>query len=188
MSRVELLNKDKAQPQAREVFEKMEANGAEVINLYRGLAHSPQVMLNLIRLGNALLTRAKLAPRLRELTILRIARITGCEYEWSQHYTMALEVGITEEQAERIGDWQTAGCFSDEDRAVLQFVDEVANNVAVTDATFEEVRKYLDEQEIVDLTMSVGHWGTVARFTVALQIDVDSLTSTSNLTGKKKGD
>jgi alkylhydroperoxidase family enzyme len=187
MARVRLLQKEEVQPKAREIYDKIEEGGARVLNLYRALAHSPNVLHNFTRLGNSLLSRAELSPRLRELVILRIARLTGSEYEWAQHCPVALEVGVTHEQTEAISHWNDSTKFSDEERAVLQYADEVAQNIEVKDETFKNIQQYLNEQCIVELTASIGYWGMVARFLVPLQIDIDARPagSAQDLTGRK---
>jgi 4-carboxymuconolactone decarboxylase len=187
MARVKLLQKEEVQPKAREIYDKIEEGGARIINLYRALAHSPSVLHNFTRLGNSLLSRAELSPKLRELVILRIARLTGSEYEWAQHYPVALEVGVTREQAEAISHWSYSTKFSDEERAVLQYTDEVTQDVEVKDKTFKTLQQYLNEQCIVELTASIGYWGMVARFLVPLQIDIDAQPAGSarDLTGRK---
>jgi 4-carboxymuconolactone decarboxylase len=187
MARVQLIGKEQASPEASELFGKMEKNGARIINLYRVLAHNARVMRNHLQLGNTLLSRTSLSPKLRELAILRIARISGSQYEWVQHYPVALETGVTEKQAEALSQWQESGLFDDEECAVLRYTDEVALQVSVTDETFANLQKFLDEQQIVELTVSVGYWGMVARILVPLQVDIDtqSIGSTSELTGRK---
>ncbi len=55
MARVPLLTNEQAPPEIREMFQKMEANGFRVINLFRVMAHSPKVGRNFLRLGNAIL-------------------------------------------------------------------------------------------------------------------------------------
>jgi uncharacterized peroxidase-related enzyme len=188
MARVKLLQKEEVQPRAREIYDKIEEGGARVLNLYRALAHNPDVLRNFTRLGNSLLSRAELSPKLRELVILRVARLTGSEYEWAQHYPVALEVGVTRGQTEAISHWSDSTKFSDEERAALQYADEVAQNVEVKDETFKKLRKYLNEQCIVELTASIGYWGMVARFLVPLRVDIDARTagSAQDLTGRKR--
>lgn len=187
MARVKLLQKEEASPKARELYDKIEQNGAKVLNLYKALAHNPNALHNFTRLGNSLLSGAELSPKLRELVILRIAKLAGSEYEWTQHYPIALEVGVTHEQTEAITHWANSTSFSDEERAVLQYADEVAQNVGVKDETFKALQPYLTEQSIVELTLSVGYWGMVARVLVPLRVDIDaqSTGSAQDLTGRK---
>jgi 4-carboxymuconolactone decarboxylase len=188
MARVRLIGKDQASPEVGELYDKIEKNGARIINLYRVLAHNSRVLRSHLQLGNTLLSRTALSPKLRELAILRIAGLAGSDYEWVQHYPVALEAGVTGEQVEALSGWQGSGQFDEEECAVLRYTDEVAQQVAVSDETFEMLRHYLDEQRIVELTVAVGYWGMVARILVPLQVDIDtqSVGSASELIGKKK--
>ena len=187
MSRVQMVQMDQAQSAVKELYNRIEENGASVLNLYRVLAHNPDVMRNFLRFGSSLITRTELAPKLRELVILRVAKLTGSEYEWAQHYPIALEVGVSCEQAETISLWSDSANFSDEERTVLQYADEVAQNVEVQDETFRALYQHLNEQSIVELTLSIGFWGMVARFLVPLQVDIDaqSVSSAQELLGRK---
>ncbi len=187
MSRVRLVQKDGAPPEVKEIYDRLDAHGARIINLYQAMGQSPSVLRGFLGLGNALLTRTKFSAKLRELTILRIAKMSGCEYEWAQHYPVAIEMGVSEVQAKDVANWQASKNFGDEERAVLQYVDEVAKNFAPADGTFRELQRYLDEQSIVELTMSIGFWGMLARFLVALQVEVDvqAAGSAVGLTGRK---
>lgn len=186
MSRVQLIQKAQATDEVKEIFNKMEAHGARILNLYRVLAHSPEVMRNFVRLGNSLLSKAKLSPKLRELAILRVAKLTGSQYEWAHHYYVALEAGLSQEQAEAVANWNESTKFSDEERAVLQYTDEVAQKVQVKETTFNKLRQFFDEQTIVELTLSIGYWGMLARLLVSLQVDIDmGPSSAKELTGHK---
>ena len=187
MSRVQTVQNDQARPEVREIYDKIEEHGAKVLNLYRVLAHSPNVLRSFLRLGGSLLVRSELSPKLRELAILRVAKLAGSEYEWVQHYLIALEVGVTHEQTEALSHWNDAANFSDEERAILQYTDEIAQNVEVKDETFKALQQHLSEQSIVELTLSIGYWGMVARVLVPLQVDIDiqTLNSIKELFGRK---
>ena len=173
MSRVSLVQKNQASPEVKELFQRIEDNGAKVMNLYRAMANSPHVTRNLIKLGNSLMSKTDLSPKLRELTIMRIARLCDCEYEWAQHTSVALHSGVSQTQLDVIDSWKESDDFTDEERAVLQYVDEVAQNVKVADKTFEALRQHLSERHIVELTLAIGWWGMLARFLVPLEVEID---------------
>ena len=188
MARIQLIQQDQASPDVKEIYDKIEKNGARIINLYKSLAHNSRVLRNHLQLGNTLLSKTKLSPKLRELVILRVAKLTGSEYEWAQHYPVALETGVSKAQASEVSSWYDSALFSDEERAVLRYTDEVSQQVKVSDDTFTALKKYLDEQCILELTVAIGYWGMVARVLVPLQVDMDtqSVGSASELTGKKR--
>ena len=187
MARIRLLRNDQALPKSRELFEKIERNGASVLNLYRAVAHSPSTISGFVKLGNILLNRADLSPKLRELAILRIATLLESEYEWTQHLPIALEVGVTQQQADNIRQWKESANFNQEEQAVLQYTEEITINVKVADQTFETLGKHLNEREIVELTISIGYWGMIARVLVPLEIEIEdrSVGSTGDLLGKR---
>jgi 4-carboxymuconolactone decarboxylase len=187
MARVKLVRKEQAPPEIKELFQQIEDNGARIINLYKVLANSPHVARNAIRLGNSLIGKTTLSPKLRELTIMRIAKLCDCEYEWVQHTPVALQSGVNRAQLDAIGSWKESNNFDEEERVILQYVDEVAQNVKVADATFEALNKYLIDQNIVELTLAIGWWGMLARLFVALEVEVDerSAGSAVDLIGRR---
>ena len=47
-------------------------------------------------MANALVMKTKLDPKLREIAILRTAKVSRSVYEWTQHVPMARHVGVTD--------------------------------------------------------------------------------------------
>jgi len=186
MARIKLIENEQAPPQIAELYQKMESKGVPVLNLYKALATSPPMISTTLKLGNLLLSEVKLSPKLRELVILRVAILAGSEYEWTQHVPLALAFGVTQPQIDDIHKWTRSDQYTDEERAVLQYTDEVALRVKVADDTFEALRGHLDERQIVELTLSIGYWGMVARVLVPLEIEIDKQIAGSidNLIGK----
>jgi len=187
MARVRLIQKEQAPPETKELFQQTEDNGARIINLYKVLANSPHVARSAIRLGSSLIGKTTLSAKLRELTIMRIAKLCDCDYEWVQHTPIALESGVSRAQLDAIGSWKESSNFDEEERAILQYVDEVAQNVKVADGTFDALNKHLNEQSIVELTLAIGWWGMLARLLVPLEVEVDerSAGSTVDLIGQR---
>ena len=173
MARVGYVATSEAEGDARAVMKKMESRGSHVLNLHRAIAASPNVLRNFTRLGNSLLMYGLLPPVLRELAILRVGQMTGAGYEWAHHVPIAKQVGVTEAQIAELEAWQTSSHFDERERAVLHYVETVTSAVAVPDEVFQELRSHLSEAEVVELTLVAGYWGMVARFLVALEIDLE---------------
>jgi len=187
MARVKLVERDQVPAEVEELFQRIEAKGAKIINLYRAIALTPPMISSFLKLGNCLLNKAELSPKLRELAILRIAKLSGSDYEWTQHVPIAREVGISQQQIDDVHQWEDSVYFNGEERAILQYTDEVARNVRAADGTFEALRKHLSDRSIVELTMSVGYWGMIARVLVSLEIELEeqSVGSAGDLLGKR---
>ncbi len=173
MARVGYVATRDAEGEAGVVLEKMEKRGSAVLNLHRAIANSPNSLRNYLRLGNSLLLHGLLPPVLRELAILRIARITGAGYEWAHHVPIAKQTGVRDEQIADIETWRDSPHFDDRERAVLRYIETVTSEIAVPDEVFQEARSHLSEGEVVELALVAGYWGMTARLLVALQIDLE---------------
>ena len=172
MARVSYATTSQATGDAHDVLAQMEQRGREVINLHRAIARSPNTLRNFLRLGNSLLLYGRLAANLRELAILRIARIAGADYEWAHHVPIAKQAGVSQAQIEGIADWRNTGVYNAIEKAVLEYV-EAAVNRDVPDDVFEAVRSLLSEDDVIELTLVCGYWGMVACILLALKIDVE---------------
>jgi len=114
-----------------------------------------------------------LPPVLRELAILRVGQMAGANYEWAHHVPIAKQVGVSDAQIADLDGWEASTHFDEQQRAVLRYVERVAAAEEPSDEAFAELRTHLGEPEVVELTLVVGYWGLVARFLVALQVDLE---------------
>jgi alkylhydroperoxidase family enzyme len=157
-------------------------NTPRKLNVARMIANaSDAVFQNFSRLGNSLMTRGKLNGKLREIAILRNARVCDSLYEYTQHVPIAKSTGISDEQLAAIDDWESAKCFNEVERLVLRFTDEVARNVKGTKATLEALRRHLGPGEIVELIMAIGFWGMVARILETTEVELEEFAGKVNL-------
>lgn len=174
MARVGVLKKEQAAPEIQEMFQKMEKDGFRVLNVFMVMAHCPQIGYYFLRLGNSILLKGTVPPTLRELAILRVGHINQAKYEWTHHVPIALRLGVREEQIDALHDWKKSGKYNEQERAVLQYTDEVTQNIRVKDDTFAAVRSFLNEEGIVELTTTIGYYGMVCRILEALQVELES--------------
>ena len=123
--------------------------------------------------SDGLRNRTKLDPRYRELAILTVGRLTQCEYEYVHHQAFAKRVGVRPEQVERQAEWETDPAFNDQERAVIRYATEVTQQVRVSDATFQALGDFLDDEQIVELTLNTGFYNMVVRFLLPMQVDLE---------------
>jgi 4-carboxymuconolactone decarboxylase len=144
------------------------------LNIFRLLAHAETCFRPFLRLGEAILTKQELDPKLRELAICHVARLTPAEYEWVQHAAIARTVGATDEQLDALerGD-AGAACFSEDERLVLRFTEQVVRDAKPDDATFAAASERFSPREIVEVTLAVGYYMAIARVMEVAGIDID---------------
>ncbi len=173
MARVSILSKDQVSDKLKDVFQSMEQRGAQILNVYKVMAHCPRVGREFLRLGNAILFYGSLPPKLRELAIHRVSDLAEATYEWTQHVPIGMMAGLTEEQIKALHRWKDSPLFSAQERAVLQYTDEVAQNIRVSEKTFKAVRDFLTEEQVVELTTTIGYYGMVSRILEAIEIELE---------------
>jgi 4-carboxymuconolactone decarboxylase len=140
-------------------------------NLLATLVRHPKLTRAFLRFNNHLLFSSTLPPRLRELTVLRVAHRHCSEYEWRHHVRMGKEVGLTAEVIDGI----QRGEASDElDQAILHAVDELQDKSVISDATWAALTRHLDERQRMDLVFTIGCYGALAMAINTFGVEPDS--------------
>ncbi len=152
-----------------------------VLNVQRMTANAQRLFVVRSRLSNALFTQITLSAKLRELAILRTAKDCHSVYEWTQHVPAAKHVGVTEEQIAAVENWQSAQCFNDVERLVLQFTDEVNANVKASRETLEALKQHLSPGEIIELLIIIGHWRQTASILETTEVDLEDFAGKINI-------
>jgi len=142
-------------------------------NLYKMLLNSPPVARGWLNLLTAVRQQCKLAGRVREIVIVRIAILNGADYEYDSHIPLALKEGITQEQVEGLRDWQSSKAFDAKDRAVLGYTDSMTKDIHVPEEVFEPLKPHFDARELTELTATIAAYNLVSRFLEAVKIDHD---------------
>lgn len=132
-----------------------------VLNIFRTLAHHPELLERWLVFGSYVLARSTLAPRERELVILRIGWLCRSGYEWGQHVKIGLDSGLTQDEIDRIPDGSRADGWSDLDRALLDATDELHEDAFVSDGTWARLAALSDQQRM-DLVFTVGQYNLVS--------------------------
>jgi alkylhydroperoxidase family enzyme len=135
------------------------------LNIYRMLANSEAGLKSFTRMANALLNRCELDAGLRELAILRVGRLSRAAYEVFQHERIARQSGVAEEKIAALRDATIdSAAFSDHEKALLRFTDDVVRNVKASDKTLKAVQAFLSPGAVVELTLTIGYYMMVCRF------------------------
>ena len=148
MARLPYLDRDQLPELERDLFDDLIRQRGAVGNIFRVMAHSPLLLRRMLYFSDGLRNRTRLDPRLRELAIMTVGRLTECEYEYVHHQAFAKRVGVRSEQVERLAAWETDPAFNEQERAVIRYATEVTQNVRVADATFDALRSFLDAEQL----------------------------------------
>lgn len=145
------------------------------IALAKALVNSPNAARAFSGLGQFIRYGSKLDPRLRELAILQVGWLARSPYEWSHHVKLGHDFGVSDDDIRALID-ETAGRPTGLDpltRTVLRGAREMTQQGAMADATFATLKDALGNEQVVDLTLTIGFYNAVVRVLATLQIDVE---------------
>ena len=149
------------------------ARGA-LLNIYKLLLHSPTIAMTWFEHIGAIRWKTEIAPRLRELAIIRVAHVARYVYALNQHVpSIALADGMTLEECNALKDWRASKLFDERDRALLAYADAMIAGPEVPDDVFNALRKYFGEREVVELTVLIGTYIMHNRVFTALRVDIE---------------
>ena len=148
------------------------------LNVFRILSQHPilagvvaQQLAMLLYRGN------KLDDRLRELIIMRIGWRTGAMYEWTQHWPIALRVGLTEEEILAVRDPDNSTCLGAAERSVISATDDVLNKGSITNESWQACAGFLKtHEERLELVAAICNWNTFSILLKSLNIPLEEGT------------
>ena len=173
-ARVPYLNREDLPEAERVIFDNLaKESGGAVGNIFRVIANTPKFLRRFCSMGNQLRNKTALDPKLRELAIITVGRLTDAQYEFVHHLSIARRVGVSREQLEALADWEKSPKFSDHERAVIRYAAEATSNVRVTDTTWNALKTFLDTQRMMELVQNVAYYNMVVRILVPLGVELE---------------
>jgi len=182
--RVPYAPKEAPTEEARPVYERIAArrHPRPLIPLDLALLHSPAVADGWNSFIGAIRTKTAVPDTLKELAISRIAALNGAVHEWDIHAALAVKAGVSNDVMEVVFTLPFVGRGKDktdsekleklsvEERAVLEYTDQMTVGVQVDDGVSEKLREVLGDTQTVELTATVAAYNCVSRFLVALDV------------------
>jgi AhpD family alkylhydroperoxidase len=152
------------------------AGGGGPPHLFTTLARHRRLFRRWLGFASALMPGGLLPQADTELVILRVAHDTGCEYEWRHHERLALTVGLSGDEVQRVREGHDAPGWSRRQRLLLRAADELHTERTISSALWSELRGLMTDAELIELCLLIGHYEMLAMTVNALRIEPDSLT------------
>ncbi len=147
--------------------------GGRFINLDLALLWSEPLARGWNTYIGAVRRELAVSPRLKELAICMVARLTGAGYEFKHHWPEYVKAGGRDELRARLDDPARALAdpdFDADERLAMRYAAAMTRDVKVPAPLFGELRARLADAEIVELTAAIAAYNMVARFLVALEV------------------
>jgi alkylhydroperoxidase family enzyme len=145
----------------REMGERNKVND-KVVNIFRVLMQHPKLARSWSHFAGYILSpQQTLAPREREILILRIGWLNQAVYEWEQHVRIGKTAGLTDDEVDRITKGPKAG-WNRHDAALLQAADDLDANSVVSDETWQILSERYNTEQMMDMVFTIGQYNLVS--------------------------
>ena len=183
MARLPQLDPADAEPAVRAALERLPP-----LAIFATVANAQGSFVNWLRFGGDCLDARWFDPVLRELAILRVARLTpGADYEWAQHVPILLAVGGTPEQVAALEhDDVEADALGEDGRLVVRFTTQVVRDAAPDERTFAAMSARFTAAQITQLLLTIGQYMMVARVMATAQLELDAVLGADVLAGVER--
>lgn len=143
-------------------------------NIYKTLAHDPELYARWSPLGQFLLNGSSLPPREREIVMLRMGWLCQSEYEWSQHARIAKGApGLTNADVHRIAEGPSAKGWSDFERTLLTMVDELRYDTMIGEKTWTALHAKYSDNQIIEAMYTASQYQLVSMALNSLGVQLD---------------
>ncbi len=137
---------------------------------FPALLRSPTLADRVQELGAALRFESSLAPDVRELAILCVARHTGSAVEWNAHVAIALRKGVPESAIAAVLHGHDLSDLPASQCAGIAFCRELCASQNISDAVYLSALEQFGETGLVELTTITGYFTLLAMILNAFDV------------------
>ena len=171
MALVSYVSNQQAAEKVKPVFEGMEKKIGAVPNVFRVMAHSPEMLEAFLAL-NATLPKTQLEGKLRELAYIKTSELNDCDYCLHHHRTIGKKAGLNDRQVAETADFESSAAYDELQRDVMRYAEQVTRHINVEDSLFNRLKQSLNDRQIVELAMTVGIANFTNRVTETLRMEL----------------
>src|SRR6202451_4124670 len=128
MSRISRLDRSEVAPEIATLYDKAFAQRGNVPNMFRVMAHRPEIFSTMQAHFAAVLNTGTVSTRLKELIIVRTSQVNVTPYCLASHTILARNLGWTDDQLSPLADWPQRGDFTPAEKAALRLAETVTHD------------------------------------------------------------
>ncbi len=170
--RIQPLEEEQWSDEAAELMKPFLSQG-RVFNIFKTLAHHPDLARRWMVFANHILGKSTLTERDREMLILRIGFLCQAGYEWGQHVQISRGIGMTDEEIRLCRTGPETADISEKDKCLLLAVDELHADAHVSDTTWAGLSRHFDTQQMMDIVFTVGQYNLVSMALNSFGVQLD---------------
>jgi len=135
------------------------------------LARNPRFLLPFAMTTLLISGKSQVDGRIRSLATELAAYLNGCGWCIDFGWAAALRQDVPAAKLDALEEHATSPLFTPAERAALGLAEAMTRDVHVSDAVFEEARRYFSDRELVELVVAVAMETFYNRVNVALGVE-----------------
>ncbi len=140
MSRISRVDRSELPPDIADLFDKVFAQRGNVPNMFRVMAHRPEIFSTMQAHFAAVLHTGTVPTRLKELIIVRTSQLNQTPYCLASHTILARKLGWTDEQLANLAGWSQRNDFTAAEKAAIRLAETVTRDAhSLSDEQFAEL-------------------------------------------------
>jgi uncharacterized peroxidase-related enzyme len=166
----------KHDPELQKLIEFYEETLGFCPNSIKTMHHRPRIAYAFIEMNKAVMeNQGRVTSALKRLVAYISSNVAGCRYCQAHAIRAAERYGAEREKLENIWEYKTHPSFSKAEVAALDFA-FAASTIpnSVTDSIAENLRKYWDSGEIVEITGVVALFGYLNRWNDSMGTEMEN--------------
>jgi uncharacterized peroxidase-related enzyme len=161
-------------PELETLFQLYDDTLSFVPNSLYTMARRPEILRAFSELITQIWRTGTVPVGLKPLIAIIASKAAGCQYCQAHEAVDAMMRGVSEEKIAAIWDFERSPLYSDAERAALRFARDaslVPNEVSPRH--FEDLRRYWDDGEIVEILAVIGLFGFLNRWNDSMATDLE---------------
>lgn len=172
ISRVRAIPKEEVPLELQGIYSKFSDGYSSFRNQIAVLAHIPSALNHIPSLLIELREKQNTPYRFIELAIVTVSKLNECKYCIGHHKPLLTVEGISPSVIDDILNYKNYPELTEIDKLVIEYSIEVTNNPQkVKDKLFNELKKYFNESQIVELTLRICLCSFFNKFNDVFQIE-----------------
>ncbi len=171
-ARISRLQRDEVSAASVAIYDRYLYDRGNVPNMFRTLAHRPEIFETIIAHMEAVLNTGTLPKALKELVIVRTSQLNRTPYCLASHSEICKKLGWTDEQLGAMKTGLKGGEFTEREQLALHLAEVMTLDAhGYTAQDFARLRETYSEGEIVELMSAIGLFNYFNRFNDVLEME-----------------
>ena len=182
MPRISRLKRSEVRPSSVEIYDKTLRDRGNVPNMFRTMAHRPEIFETIIAHMDAVLNTGTLSKALKELVIVRTSQCNRTPYCLASHTAICKRLGWSDTQLEALKDAAPSPEFTEAQKVAVHLAEVMTLYPhGYTEQDFQHLRSFYSEGEVVELMAAIGLFNYFNRFNDILEMEPTQPASSEEL-------